>query len=443
MSRITLLGLLVFGGPRIAAPAAQPANVASVPDRSANVLRLVTDGPNGLQFGGSAVVIGQGFALTAEHCTLGDNTRLIDDRSTPRRELHVLWHETLSINGIDEARVLRIDDATDPLPLGPVPQRGDMTYAYGYPDGRFARLQGEVIEVRPTLIVCDFRGAPGLSGGGLFNARGELIGLCHGGEGTGFSGSMLDMTQTTYIHTHLLQAAVERTRAYAAENYERDKEPPRVIVLTSTGCIPCERLKKDIADGHFPGYEFEVATYDGRLKTWDKPDLYRQFLDECRPRTAPLFPTIWVPGTNKYTDGYQARGGLLTWLRSIIEFLAFGPPQHIPLDRQAPSVDAASEPRAASPLPLLDELHTLRAQLDTLRADVQDFQSSGVIGKIKSVAALKEDKAEILSTVERIKGEVDEVRHDPLKALWGILGGLATGGLHGLLGWRKGDTADA
>lgn len=365
---------------------------------------------------GSAVLLGGDLAVTAEHIPFGPDTVIY--QPTPVRDIVSEPQK----NGVDEPRLFTFRGTwPGQTVIGALPSVGDQVVGYGYPGGKWKKYEGRVSALADEFIVCNFPTQPGASGGGLFNAQGELIGIASG---------------TNDVESVWIPATKIR---YTSQSFERSS---RVVVIGAVGCQFCEQLKRDIAGGQFPGYEFEWVTWDPRLQSWDKPELWNAFVQECELVHNPQVPVIWVPGTAKYTEGYQSSGGLIGWLEQVITVLVHGPPPRVPgrsvgRPSQPTPADAAMEPIPDQTPHLLAEIDQLKTELITLKSHVETFQEGGVITKIQGLAVLKEDKARIEESITEIRESVSEVRQNPTRALWSVIGGLVTGLLHGLLPSHK------
>lgn len=363
--------------------------------------------------GGSAVLIGGGYALTAEHCEVGSDAWISQPGSA--------WNAmNMTRNGIDEARLIQVAVGPDQpsCTIGPAPSVGDIVTGVGYPSGKPWSHTGRVISIDDNYIYCDFLASPGASGGGLFNKDGELIGICSARDEVN--------KQSLWIHTNSLVAAV----SHVQERYQRTQ---RIVALCATQCGHCERLKADVAAGKFPGFDFEFATFDHSIGAWDKPQLHAEFIAECNVKSKALpAPIIWIPGTGKYREGYDTAPGLCGFIESVVKFIARGPPTKVPMG--APGASAVAKERE---LTLIGELAGLKQQLEAMKTDYDHFKEAGVIGKIRGMAALKEDKAEIEESISRIKTKVEDVKEDPSSAIVKLLIGIVTGIAHGFIPFSK------
>jgi len=384
-------------------------------DQAATVVLLEDHGTDGRSTTGSAVLIGNGYALTAEHCAVRDDAWVTQPQQA------TLVYDPVK-QGVDEAKLIRVGGQFSAAAMiGPAPRVGDKVYGIGYPHGRFAKFTGQVTAVSSQFITTDLRVDHGASGGGLFNSRDELIGICSAKNESG--------SESYWIHTDSLRAAVSRMVPLQAK-YDRET---RVVALCLTHCGPCELLKRDVAAGMFPGFVFEFATYDPLLGTWDKPELHAAFVAECKAISNLRAPTIWVPGTGKYKEGYDTRPGLIGWFEDVVRLIFQVPPPMIPIVGQSaapatPLVDAS----------LLQEVATLRDQIVKLKADYEAFRETGVIGKIHALAVLKDDKSQIEASIAELRDRGRAIKEDPMSAILSALFGLVTGTVHHWISRKRG-----
>lgn len=350
------------------------------------------------------------------------------------------------------------------LPVSVDPLTADeAVYSLGYPGGNWARINGKLIDSNHQIQVnyTNHRVATGNSGGPLLNAKGEVVGIAlHvspdiGVHRSGFAGWKV---------TH---DAVVQAKGGAIRKRGPPKERPVIIMFTQPGCAPCEALKRDVRAGHFNDYEFRYVTYlNGKWVEssnghdgWVESNEYREYFNKVKPRNRMTFPTIWVKGTKHHRTGYstQRRGGLLGWLRGAVRMIiggVFGTrpeppdmPEPGPSQPQPqPSAPQLGEAEPIKPIPqeeslpvdipppgpslqerfdeLLADVNTLKTQGLETRANVQEFQAAGVIGKIKLIDDLKANGADIKNTVEGLQGKVTAIRtdfkEDPKGFLWGL-----------------------
>lgn len=140
---------------------------------------------------GSGVHIGNGFILTAAHVVEDRSDMEVTDDQGRSQAALVMWS-----NKAYDVALLRIDDAsgleTSPLRCNVRLNIGDQVSAIGNPVNlKFIHVWGRVASVpserRPwkSSILADMTIAPGMSGGGVFDKAGNLIGLAVGIAATG------------------------------------------------------------------------------------------------------------------------------------------------------------------------------------------------------------------------------------------------------------------
>lgn len=151
----------------------------SAPPMRGPVVKLLVNGGHG-----SAVHIGDGYLVTAAHVVKDKITAKLDDDST--RETETLW-----VNAAYDIALLRIKDYSTIASANlacRVPTLNEDVFARGNP----LRMEwittrgwvaGKTLEVLPawrSVIPLSLPLAGGMSGGGLFDSRGDLVGILVG-----------------------------------------------------------------------------------------------------------------------------------------------------------------------------------------------------------------------------------------------------------------------
>jgi len=380
--------------------------------------------------GCTGFVVEGNLLVTAKHCEHPDTISVaLQGKTVAAKRAYVIDRE-------DGPVVFRL--AGGPYESLPVarqkPKIGDAVYSLGYPGGNWARIEGKVIGGNGKDVnYTNHRIATGNSGGPLLNANGEVIGIA------------LHVAKDVAVHRSGFAGWTVTTNAIRAAKSggTTANGTPVIVVFSSERCNPCRQLERDVQAGHFRGYDFRFVKWNAGTKTWSHPDLYREFWKSCRPNPDDLaFPTIWVQGTDRYRVGYSAeqRGGLLNWIARAVKHLLEGilgksepikPPIPDGSGTQPPP-ENKSPPDDGTKLllgKLISDVTALRDDAKKTKADFQQFQESGVIGKIKAIAQLKSDKNVALERVEAVKSDVASLRgkfrEEPLQFLWGLLGILS------------------
>lgn len=394
--------------------------------------------------GCTGFIVADNLLITAKHCGHPDRVNVtVQGKTVAARRAYVS-------SGEDGPVVFRLEGGPfASLPIaGQKPEIGEAVYSLGYPGGNWARIEGELVGGNGVDVnYTNHRIATGNSGGPLLNEKGEVLGVAlhvasdPGVHRSGFSGWR--------VTTEAIRAAQGKT----ANTPQRYSRRPVVIVFSTDRCEPCHQLEADVKAGHFGDYEFRLVQWNAQSRQWSDRELFKEFSTACRPTEQLAFPTIWVKDTDQYRVGYSAarRGGLLGWLsnavRSLVEAIIgreepppFPTPDATPIPSPSDPVPVSeSPPEEATPEPdtallrLVRDVASLRDQVGETRSDFDDFRESGVVGKIKAIARLRDDKDEALEAVSAVRADVDAVRDDfrerPLQFLWGLFGTI-TGLLH-------------
>lgn len=218
--------------------------------------------------------------------------------------------------------------------------------------------------------------------------------------------------------------------------YQRTTRVVAFVYPDGKHCLPCKLLKRDIANGKFPGFDFEFVMYDPDLKVFDKPEVYDAFRDECElPRGGLGVPTIWIPGTGKFQEGYQEPPSMLRWMRDMLRFLVspiIGPPPRLPAT--AGATNQATPPTAIGST---SELAMLRAQVKKAAADAQELirvatelKTADTLGKMQQVPKVLEDVEQLKTSLTEVRGTVGNIRENPTKTLFGLITGFLSGLVH-------------
>lgn len=393
-------------------------------DPSASVVKL--EYPSGSFCSG--VSVGGGFILTAEHCGC-ENDVTVTFRSGAKLKA-VAAHDPAK-NNRDQVVVLRLEkDAPSYSTISrKSPSKGDKVTSYGYPGGKFSMNEGLITTANKSFTETDFWILGGNSGGGLFNAEGRLVGIASA------RGDLNDRPRAVFVSLSEIQASVKAVSEVPVSDYTKSNE---VIIFTTPGCAPCERLKRDIKAGFFKSFKTKTVEY--RAGVWSEPSMADEMFKAVPEGTPMAFPLIWVRGTSKVRTGYSPdrRGGLIGFLATVLDGIGrivigepntpdFPPrpyrrnqPDESPLDvpPPAPEEDPISEPKT-----------DVESKLDKLRADLEKLKSSNPLDKIRGVVALKTDVGELKDAIANNKPDMTEVDslREKLAAVKGDLETLQSG----------------
>lgn len=196
---VFLLGLIVgcAGGPT-RAPASGPSREVTAVELASKTIALIEPADGEVRLYCSGVWVGPKTILTAHHCVaeqkLGDLVTFVtrDDVLDRDGKEHLRTVRPSALVVTDEAHDLALLCSRDQPPhgiatFGGLPVAGSFAQAMGHPMGLwFSYSSGDIAAVRTTnaglespitWIQATVPISPGNSGGGLFNAAGDLIGI--------------------------------------------------------------------------------------------------------------------------------------------------------------------------------------------------------------------------------------------------------------------------
>lgn len=153
-------------------------------------------GPHRFSVRGSGIYLGDGYILTARHATKrqeGGNTVDPDQISIISGDLEEVTASLVGVNQFLDVALYRIPQEAIPRSLSARPfseteaRPGERVFTVGYPLGWGPAVSYGVIgnpnTFLPTspsrLVQVDLSACSGNSGGGLFNAHGEIVGVVH------------------------------------------------------------------------------------------------------------------------------------------------------------------------------------------------------------------------------------------------------------------------
>ena len=218
------LGAFSFSGQAYAAKIEIPSDVATLTNGAINYtssvqLRMEYKGPHPFVAAGSATFIGENTIITAAHNFLRDNhgsPEFIGDDSNvytwisptgltgtfSKKDIHFFNQSGFSHGYKNDLAVItlpnyrRTSPSSQISPKAVVPKAGDTLSVFGYTDGKMKALTKQsVVEVNPYdngAHGVEYKDTtPGMSGGGIFDAAGNLVGIHQNGVVGQRSGGML------------------------------------------------------------------------------------------------------------------------------------------------------------------------------------------------------------------------------------------------------------
>ncbi len=289
--------------------------------------------------GCTAVCVSEsGLIMTAKHCT-GSKQQTVavqfGDRRVSARRVYVS-------SELDGPVVFDCEGGGYPFAsVGTqAPQVGEQVYCVGYPGGDTenrvvmrGKITGGAI-VGPGLRVnmVDFQTMHGMSGCPLFNSRGEVIGLLHGGNAS----------SSVWITFAATRAAYDAVKGL--EGTATSKPTLYVFTFPDGQCPACDVFKADVRAGHFDRYRVEYVTW--RNGGWDRPEVAEAVRAKTKSTLAQA-PTFWPAGSEEVRSGYerQSRNHFLEWLDGVFRALVGVPQALIGVPpRPTPSPDPIATP---------------------------------------------------------------------------------------------------
>lgn len=309
------------------------------------------------------------------------------------------------------------------LASGP-PQVGDKVWSLGHPEGGpLERDDGVVLRGNqitawngmPTTFQLNStnlkRVWPGWSGGPLFNTSNEVTGILSTFN-AGFDEAG-NLTQAATESDWISYADTKKVYKQALQAVAG--EEVLVYYFTAPWCHFCKKLEKDIAKGEFPGYKFVPVTYYQETGTFSDPEIYERFMAEVGGHAELRLPTVWVPGTGKYKEGYSTGRPLMDFLGGLVGFIFNGPPKTVPKTyRRSPDpVEDRTIPDMSGPdLSVKSELNDLKAEFIEYKARVAEnidkLKSGGLISKVSATKELLEVKAEVAEKLQEVSAKAEE-----------------------------------
>lgn len=247
----------------------------------------------------------EGHLLTVAHCRPGARTHVwLNDRKLAVRVLH--RPPQAAFRPRDLPAVLRVE-SNGRFPFVRLAKRappaGSRVFAIGFPGGRFAYHEGRVRQIvthnGQRLIQTTFRVFEGHSGGPLFNADGQLVGLASTrSPRPGEPGYRGDPPAANWVHTDDLHDAMRFVRKEPATSERRT-----LFVFSAKSCGSCryvKRYERELRNRWQPHGDIEFL----ELGT----PRFRAIAARCRTatgKTVEQVPTFWVEGTTVIEDDYR------------------------------------------------------------------------------------------------------------------------------------------
>lgn len=292
-----------------------------------------------VQLGGCSgvCVSADGLILTADHCGSEQRLDVVFPDGTKHRATVVFEPPQ---NGVDECQAYQIDNANG-LPFVNVaklpPKAGDPVWSVGYPFGNYQRNAGKVQRVGFKVgrdrrfeveiadgVVTDWQSDGGNSGGPLFNAAGDVVGI--------LSMSSKGEPQSYWIGGKSIAIALAKRKHAVGDR--------RLVLFGADWCGPCKLYNKEAEETgvellyikesskHFAEWKTSFERHTGR-----KLDRYPMFWVE---NTAEFKAVDYKPGLLQRIAGWFAatvKGIVATFIGEQVapeESGVYVPPRPVP-----------------------------------------------------------------------------------------------------------------
>ena len=127
--------------------------------------------PDGQEANGSGVFIENNLILSAKHLYF-EGARYFTDKE------HTVEVVVVKVDTDYDLMLLYADGKHKYAKLGPTPKKLDVVYTVGYPLGATqVVVVGRIADVAEGRILIDTTVVPGMSGGGIYNEEGRLVGI--------------------------------------------------------------------------------------------------------------------------------------------------------------------------------------------------------------------------------------------------------------------------
>jgi len=231
-------------------------------------------------------VSADGLILTADHCGSEERVAVVFADGSKYGATLVYGPPQ---NGVDECQAYQIDNANG-LPFAVVaespPKAGDSVWSVGYPFGNYQRNAGKVQRVGFKVgrdrrfeveiedgVVTDWQSDGGNSGGPLFNAAGEVVGL--------LSMSSKGEPKSYWIGGESIAVAMAKRKHAVGDR--------RLILFGADWCGPCKLFNKEAEE---TGVELlYVKESSKHFAAW------KASYEKHTGKKLDRYPTFWVENT--------------------------------------------------------------------------------------------------------------------------------------------------
>lgn len=303
-------------------------------ERSPGLVKVTQETPSlrgTVQSIGSGICVSpDGWIVTAAHVVDGDDKCTVTfDGATNSQSAAIVKRDRKA-----DVAVLKIE-VGEPVECVSVaetaPPKGAVVYSEGYPAGQYARMEGSVRSVearhfgavgvlfnqRSTVqtIETTHRLQQGNSGGPLYNADGEVIGIASTVP-VGEQNVASYFVGTQEIHIALTQCGA---KGWKKQSKRMSKLLPKAWVIGARDCAACNRLKSDLGTKRRAGARPDLTAFVNqhwRVRYIDKKNASKIIQKYRLQGELPVIMAANIPGQALY--GYTDADTLMATLNEVL-----------------------------------------------------------------------------------------------------------------------------
>lgn len=302
--------------------------------RSPGLVKVTQETPSlrgTVQSIGSGICVSpDGWIVTAAHVVDADDKCTVTfDGATNSQTAAIVKRDRRS-----DIAVLKIEvgEPVDCVSVAEVaPPKGTVVYSEGYPAGQYARMEGSVNSVqarhfgvagvlfnqRSTVqtIETTHRLQQGNSGGPLYNADGEVIGIASTVP-VGEQNVASYFVGTQEIHIALTQCGA---KGWKKQSKRMSKLLPKAWVIGAKDCAACNHLKSDLGTKRRAGARPDLTAFVNqhwRVRYIDKKNASKIIQKHRLKGELPVIMAANIPGQALY--GYTDADTLMATLNEVL-----------------------------------------------------------------------------------------------------------------------------